>query len=387
MVDSLLAHIIAAESTLKTELFSASFVLGAFDTSNLDLGNGREGMKAAVYEKYGPPEVLHLKEVAKPIPEDNEVLIKVHATTVTKYDTWLRASIAPTGFWLPSRIDSGLRAPKQPILGTELAGEVEAVGKSVTRFEQYDQVFAFSGMTLGAYAEYICLPEDVVAMKPANLTYQEAAAVLQGALTALHFLRKTAIERGQKVLVFGASGGVGAYLVQLSKHFGAEVTGVCSTAKLHMVKTLGADHVIDYTREDFTQTNKTYDIIFDTIAKTPVFRTQRLLNKAGYYAFITFGLPRLIQALGLMLITRKKVVVGVINPNAGDLIFLRDLIEAGQLKVMIDRCYPIEKAAEAHRYVESGHQRGHVVIQVVNNEDYQTRSESMTMHQQMGETV
>ncbi len=215
-------------------------------------------MKAIVYEKFGPPEVLHLKEVEKPAPKDHEVLIKVFATSVTKYDCWMRSNTAPPGFGLLMRMASG-RTPKQPILGTELAGEIEREGADVTRFKVGDQVFGYPGMNLGAYAEYICLPEEAVAIKPANVTYEEAAAVLQGALTALFFLRKANVQRGQKVLIFGASGGVGGYAVQLAKHhFGAEVTGVCSTPKIASVISLGADQVIDYTKEDFTQNGQVF---------------------------------------------------------------------------------------------------------------------------------
>jgi NADPH:quinone reductase-like Zn-dependent oxidoreductase len=227
-------------------------------------------MKAIVYTKYGPPDVLQLKEVEKPTPKDNEVLIRVHATTATLYDCWVRSSTAPPGFWLFSRIGSGFRTPKQPILGTELAGEIEAVGAEVTRIKVGDQVFGFSA-NLGAYAEYICMSEGSVGIKPANMSYEEAATVPQGALTALYFLRKGNVQSGGKVLIFGASGGVGGYAVQLSKHyFGAEVTGVCSTSKIEYVKSLGADQVIDYTKEDFTKNGQTYDVILDTIGKIPL---------------------------------------------------------------------------------------------------------------------
>jgi len=322
-------------------------------------------MKAIVYEKYGPPDVLHLKEVAKPVPKDNEVLIKVHATTVTKYDCWMRSSTAPTGFGFLMRIASGLRKPKQPILGTELAGEIEAVGKDVGLFKEGDQVFGDTGMSSGAYVEYICLPENgAVALKPANMTYEETAAIPYGALTALFFLRKGNIQSGQKVLIFGASGGVGNYAVQLAKYFGAEVTGVCSTTKVEFVKSLGADKVIDYIKEDFTKSGQTYDIIFDTVGKSPVLGCKRSLKKNGYYLLTTFGLPKLVQILWLSMTSSKKVFMGTLKERAEDLVFLKELIEAGKIKSVIDRSYPMEQIAEAHRYVETWNKKGNVAITV-----------------------
>jgi NADPH:quinone reductase-like Zn-dependent oxidoreductase len=321
-------------------------------------------MKAIVYEKYGPPEVLHLTEVAKPIPKEDEVLIRIYATTATLYDCWARSSTAPPGFWLFSRIGSGLRKPKQPILGTELAGEIEAVGAEVTRINVGDQVFGFSS-SLGAYAEYICMPEGAVGIKPANMTYEEAAAVPQGALTALHFLRKVNVQSGGKVLIFGASGGVGGYAVQLAKHhFGAEVTGVCSTSKIEYVKSLGADQVIDYTKEDFTKNGQTYDVIFDTVGKSPVLRSSRSLHKEGFYLFTTFGIPKLFPFLWLTLRTSQKVIMGLVEESSEDLLFLKELIEDGKIKAVVDRRYPLEQAADAHRYVETGQKKGQVVITI-----------------------
>jgi len=318
-------------------------------------------MKAMIYEKYGSPDVLHLANVETPIPEDNEVLVKIHATTVTKYDCWMRSSTAPPGFWLPSRIASGLRKPKQPILGTDFAGEIESVGKAVKRFKKGDQVFGFTS-SLGAHAEYICMPEEAVATKPTNMNYGDAAAVVQGGLTALYFLRKGNIQSGQKVLIYGASGGIGTYAVQLAKYFGAEVTGVCSTPKLEFVRSLGADKVIDYTKEVFTKNSRTYDIIFDTVGKTSVSRSLRSLKENGLYIFATFGLSKLIQALWLTRKSSKKAIFGVIEEGSEDLIFLKELIEAGEIKPVIDRSYPLEQTAEAHRYVETGHKKGNVVI-------------------------
>lgn len=261
------------------------------------------------------------------------------------------------------RIASGIRKPKQPILGTELAGEIEAVGRDVTRFSKGDQVFGFTGMSLGAYVEYICLPENgTLAIKPVNMRYDQSAAVPQGALTALFFLRKGKIQSEHKVLVFGASGGIGVFAVQLAKYFGAEVTGVCSTTKLELVESLGADKAIDYTKEDFSKLGETYDIIFDTIGTSPFSGSRRSLKKEGCYLAATYGLPRLLQMLWLRLTSGKKALPGLTKDTPEDLVFLRELIEAGKLRVVIDKRYPLEKAAEAHRYVEEGHKKGSVVI-------------------------
>jgi NADPH:quinone reductase-like Zn-dependent oxidoreductase len=320
-------------------------------------------MKAIVCTKYGPPEVLQLKDVPKPTPKDDEVLIKVFATSVTRYDCWARSCTAHTGLTILMRLWFGIRKPRRPILGTELAGEIEAIGKDIKRFEIGDPIYGYSGINLGAYAEYICLPEKSVAKKPANVTYGEAGAVLQGALTAFFFLRKANIQRGQKVLIFGASGGVGIYSIQLAKYFGAEVTGVCSTAKLELVRSIGADKVIDYTKEDFTTRGETYDIIFDTFGKSS-FSSSKSLKKGGVYLFATFGLPQLFHILWLKLATDKKAISPLLEETMEDLIFLRELIEAGKVKPVIDRCYPLERTAEAHTYVEAGHKKGHVVITV-----------------------
>ena len=322
-------------------------------------------MKAIVCTKYGPPEVLQIQEVEKPTPKANEVLIKVYATSVTLYDCWQRSGIAPPGFGFLYKLATGFRKPRQPIFGTELAGEIEAVGKDVKLFRKGDQIFAYTGMSLGAYVEYICLPEDgVLAIKPNNMIFEEAAAVQQGALTALYFLRNANIQIGQKVLIFGASGGVGTFAVQLAKHFGAEVTGVASTQKLELVKSLGADKVIDYTKEDFTKNGETYDVIFDTVGKSVVRRSKRSLKKGGFYLFTTFGLLKFFQIRWHKMRSKMKVFLGTLEETTEDLIFLRELIEAGKLKSVIDRRYPLEQAAEAHRYVETGQKKGQVVITV-----------------------
>lgn len=318
-------------------------------------------MKAIVYTKYGPPEVLQLKEVEKPIPKDNEVLIKVHVTTATLYDCWVRSCTAPTGFGLITRISSGFRKPKQPILGSELSGEIEAVGKNVKLFKISDQVFASTlWSNFGAYVEYKCMVEDgVLALKPSNMSLEESAAVSYGALTALHFLRKGNIQRGQKILIIGASGGVGTFAVQIAKNiYECEVTGICSTSKMDLVKSLGAEKVIDYTKEDYAENlaenGEIYDIILDTMGKSPTRRISKSLKKEGLYLFTTFGVPKLFAMLWLKIIQRKKALIGLTEERSEDLVFLKEQIEAGKLKSVIDRRFPLEQTFEAHRYIETG---------------------------------
>lgn len=322
-------------------------------------------MKAIVYEKYGPPDVLELREVAKPAPRDNEVLVKVHATTVTVADFRSRSFTVPLAFWLPARITLGFTKPKKTILGVELAGEVETVGKEVKRFKKGDSVFAATLISYGAYAEYKCLREDAaISLKPSNITHEEAAALPIGARTALHFLRKANIQPGQKVLVYGASGSVGTYAVQLAKYLGAEVTGVCSTANLELVKSLGADKVIDYTAEDFANNGETYDVIFEAVDKSSFSACLKALKKDGIYLNVTTPLPS-IRMLWTKMMSNKKLMLGENPPeSAEDLIFLKGLVEAGKLKAVIDRSYPLEQIIEAHRYVDKGHKRGNVVITV-----------------------
>jgi NADPH:quinone reductase-like Zn-dependent oxidoreductase len=329
-------------------------------------------MKAIVYEKYGPPEVLQLKEVEKPTPKEDEVLVKVYATTVTTGEVNARGfTFVPPGFGPLPRLMLGLRKPKKTILGSDLAGEIEAVGKDVKQFKEGDQVFGIDSNGSGAYAEYVCRPEEgALAIKPANITYEEAAAVPFGACTALYFLRdKGNIQSGQKVLINGASGGVGTYAVQLAKYYGAEVTGVCSTRNLELVKSLGADKVIDYTKEDFTQSGETYDIIFDMVGKSSFSRCKSSLKQNGFYLAVAGGLKELIQMLWTSVIGSKKVIFGggLASERKDYLLFFKELIEAGKLKAVIDRRYPLEQMAEAHRYVDKGHKKGNVVITVEYN--------------------
>ncbi len=330
-------------------------------------------MKAAVFTQYGSPDVLHLREVAKPTPKDNEILIRIRATPVNIGDLWARnfSAISPRKFsmpmplWLPARIAMGFNKPKRTILGSEFAGEVESVGKAVKRFKAGDPVFGYRAMNFGANAEYLCMPEDgLVTIKPTNMTDEEAAAVPYGALTALNLLRKVNIQRGQKILINGASGAIGSYALQLARYYGAEVTGVCGTPRVEMVKALGADKVIDYTKEDFTKNGETYDLIFDILGKSSFARCKNSLKPNGRYLLASFKMRHLLQMLWTSRIGSKKVICALSSESRDDLIFVKELVEVGKLKAIIDRCYPLEAAAEAHRYVEAGYKTGAVIITV-----------------------
>lgn len=321
-------------------------------------------MKAMVCTRYGPPDVLRLAEVEKPIPKATEVLVRINATSVTAADYRIRGLNVPAGFGILMRLALGLWRPRKAVLGMNLAGVVESVGNNVSLFKEGDRVFGTSGMNLGAYAEYICLAENsVLAIKPDNMSDEQAAAFPFGTLSALSFLRdKGNIQKGQNVLIYGASGSVGSAAVQLARHFGAAVTAVCSAANMEMVQNLGAQRVVDYNKEDFTQLGEKYDIIFDTVGKTPFANSLQSLKQNGRYLLAVAGLPLQIRALWTSLIGRKKVIAGVANDTKEDLEFLKALFEAGKLKPVIDRCYPFEQIPEAHRYAETGHKKGNVVI-------------------------
>jgi len=329
-------------------------------------------MKAIVWTKYGPPDVLQFKNVEKPAPKEDEVLIRIFATTVTAGDCEMRSLKFPLWLSLPMRIYAGFRKPKRiTILGQELAGEIEAVGKDVKLFKEGDQVFGSTGFGMGAYAEYICLPGEpgemggLLVRKPANMTYEEAAAVPTGGLEALHFLRKGNIQPGHKVLINGAGGSIGTFGVQLAKYFGAEVTGVDSTGKLEMLRSIGADHVIDYTQEDFTKRGEIYDVIFDVVGKSSFSGSIRSLKQNGWYLIANPRLSLMVRGLWTSKISSKKVISQVASPKTEDLIFLKELIEAGKIQSVIDRRYPLEQTAEAHSYVETGNKKGSLVITVV----------------------
>jgi len=307
-------------------------------------------MKAVVYEKYGPPEVLQIKEVEKPTPKENEVLIKNYATTVHVGDTRMRGFRVPKKHWIPMRLFLGIRKPKRPILGMEVSGVIESSGKDVKEFNKGDEVFALTGFGGGGYAEYSCVRaidgdevKGMVVHKPSNITFEQAAAVPAGALTALLHIQKVNIQKGKKILIYGASGSVGTYAVQIVKYYGGEVTGVCSTSNLKLVKSIGADKVIDYTKQDFTKSGEIYDVVFDAVYKISRSRCKNILKENGIFDSSHSKIPQ---------------------PKTKDLIFIKELIEKNKLKPVIDRTYPIEKIVEGHRYVDTGHKKGNVVITI-----------------------
>jgi NADPH:quinone reductase-like Zn-dependent oxidoreductase len=317
-------------------------------------------MKAAVYTKYGLPEVLQLKEVVKPEPKENEVLLRIKATAVNSGDVRLRKADP-----FAVRFIFGLLKPKVNILGSVFSGEVERVGKQVKRFNVGDHVFGHTDMRFGAYAEYLCLPEDgSLALKPANISYDEAAAVPFGGVTALHFIKKAMIKTNQKVLIVGASGAVGSAAVQLAKSYGAIVTGVCSSTNIDLVESIGADKVIDYTKEDFTQNGETYDVIFDAVNTISVSRSLKSLTKNGIMILSAAGMMEMLQGLWFSMTSKRKIITGVISHNKGDIIFLKELVEKGVFKPVLDRIYPLEQIVEAHAYVEKGHKRGNIAVSI-----------------------
>jgi NADPH:quinone reductase-like Zn-dependent oxidoreductase len=326
-------------------------------------------MKAIVNTKYGPPDVLQLIEVEKPAPKEDEVLIKIFATTVTAGDCEMRSLKLPLGYQLVLRMGFGFRGPRNIKTGTEVAGEIEAIGKDVKQFKVGDQVFGAAGMAFGANAEYICLPEKPgemeggVAIKPANMSYEEAATVPFGGRDALHFLRLGNIQSGQKILINGAGGSIGTFAVQLAKLDGAEVTAIDSAKKLDMLLSLGADHVIDYTQEDFTENGEVYDVIFDVIGKISFSRSEKSIKPNGTY-LLANPVQQMFQGLWTRMRSDRKVIMETASGTIADLIYLRGLVEDGKLKTVIDRTYPLEQIVEAHRYVEKGGKLGNVVITV-----------------------
>ncbi len=328
-------------------------------------------MRAYTYDRFGPPEVLQSRELPKPVPGGHEVLVRIHATTVTAGDWRVRSLELPRGFGLLSRLALGFSRPRQPILGAELSGEIEAVGEAVTRFQVGDPVFGFTGTRMGCHVEYRCLPEEghgrkdeAVAIKPANLSHEEAAALSFGGTTALSFFRKAKLKRGEKVLVVGASGGVGTAAVQLARHLGAHVTGVCSAANLELVRSIGADRAIDYAKEDFTRNGERYDVIVDTAGTAPFSRCEGSLTEGGRLLVVLGTLPEMLRAPWVSLTSTKKIIGGVASWSVEDLRLLASLAEAGHYRPVIDRRYRFDEMVEAHRHVDTGHKRGNVVVTV-----------------------
>ncbi len=322
-------------------------------------------MKAVLAERYGPPEVLQIREIATPTPKAEEILIRIHATTVTSADWRLRSQTVPTGFGLIMRLVFGLRKPRQPVLGSELAGVVAAVGPRVGRFQVGERVFAFSDMAMGCHAEYLCLPQDgMVVATPPGLTDETAAALCFGGTTALDFLRRAKLRPGERVLVNGASGAVGTAVVQLARHMGAEVTGVCSTANLELVRSLGAAQAIDYTRDDFSRDGQTYDVIVDTVGTAPYARCRRSLKPGGRLLLVLAGLPDMLKGLWVSLTSGRTVIAGPASVKLEDLRELAALAQTGEYKPVIDRIYSFEQIVAAHRYVDTGRKKGNVIISV-----------------------
>lgn len=328
-------------------------------------------MKAIVYREYGPPEVLRLEEVARPLPKEDEILVRVRAAALNFGDLLARKmnTVTPANFtmplplWLPTRLMFGWRRPKNGILGSEFAGEVAAVGERVTRFQVGDTVFGYRGAQMGAHAEYVAVPAGgLVAPKPANMTFAEAAALPYGALTALSLLRKVGVAPGHKVLINGASGSIGSAAVQLARHFGAEVTGVCSTPRLAYVRALGASEVIDYTAEEFTRSGRRYDLIFDILGKSSFAACRGSLTAEGRYLLASFKSGQLLQMGWTAVAGKQKVICALSSERLEDLLHIGELAEAGALRTIVDRCFPLEQAAEAHRYVEAGGKQGQVVL-------------------------
>ena len=315
-------------------------------------------MKAIVCTKYGAPDFLQMKEVEKPTPKETEILIKIHATSVSSGDARMRRA---DPFII--RLIFGFKRPRKPILGVVVAGEIEAIGKSVSNYKVGDQVFGSSGMSFGAHAEYVSVPEDaVLSLKPVNMTYEEAASIPFGATASMHFLRIANIQQGQKVLIYGASGALGTMAVQLAKNYGADITAVCSTSNIELMKSLGADHVIDYTQEDFTMNGKKYDVVFDTVGKSSLRRALKSLSDHGHLLLASAGIGTMIGGSIKSMFINKKIVSGVIKETVKDMNFFKQLIEKGSLKAVIDRTYPLERIAEAHAYVDKGHKIGNVII-------------------------
>ncbi|MGW8316331.1 MAG: NAD(P)-dependent alcohol dehydrogenase [Bacteroidales bacterium] len=317
-------------------------------------------MKAIVTTKYGAPEVLQMKEVEKPVPGEKEILIKIHATSVSSGDARMRRA---DPFMI--RLIFGFSKPKKSIPGVVVAGEIEAVGSSVSRFKSGDQVFGSVGMAFGAHADYVAVPEDaVLALKPSTISYEEAAAIPFGGTAAMHFLRLANIQAGHKVLVYGASGALGTIGIQLARNFGAEVTAVCSSANYELVKSLGADKVIDYTKEDFTRNREHYDVVFDTLGKSPLGKTLKSLKKGGQVLLANAGMGTMISGAFRSALGKKKIVSGVIKETSEDMNYFKQLIEEGKLKAVIDRIYTLKQISEAHAYVDKGHKKGNVIIAI-----------------------